>query len=503
MKLKSRLRRIAFVANIFIFSIFFSSMSVEARTTKNYVYNEYADAVNAPSSYICSTVLNGRAVGVGDFSKISDIYVNGDIYISDSGNHRIVVLDSDYKLVRVIESVLEDGEESKLNSPSGVFVAKGLLYICDTANARVIAIDDSGNIVKKFEKPSSDLLTEDFEFKPSKVVVNSAGSVYVAASGVYQGLLHYEDDGSFIEFFGANKVEVTASVLIKSIWMNIFSDEQRESLVRTVPTEYAGIFIDDENMVYTTTRSAHESQVKRLNASGENILVFPGASGSLLQKGYNRNNFGDQKTDAVKGGIKYSEIIDVEVDEDGVIAVLDAQRGRVFLYDSEQNQLGIFGGSGVQNGYFTEASAIGKCGEDYLISDAVRNSITVFEPTSYMQNIRFALRAYNIGEYAESRKYWFRVFEENAGLAVAAKGIGRTLLLEGNYEDSMKYLKMGDDRYYYSMAFTHYRREFLRENGLWLVPCVAATIVGAGFGIRCIYKAIVKSAKSTTRGNRR
>ncbi len=502
MKLKSRSKKIACIANIFIFSIFLNAMSVEAHTTKNYVYNEYADAVNAPGVYICSSVLRGREIGVGDFSKITDIYVNDNIYISDSGNHRIVVLDSDYKLIRIIDTVMENGEESKLNTPSGVFFAKGLLYICDTANARVIAIDDSGNIVKKYGKPDSDLLTEDFEFKPSKVVVNSAGSVYIAASGVYQGLLHYEDDGSFIEFFGANKVEVTPSVLIKSIWMNIFSDEQRESLVRTVPTEYAGIFIDEEDMVYTTTRSAHTSQVKRLNASGENILIFPGSSGSLLQKGYDRNNFGDQKTDSVKGGIKYSELIDVEVDEDGVIAVLDAQRGRVFLYDSEQNQLGIFGGSGVQNGYFTKASAIGKSGVDYLVADSERSSVTVFSPTAYMQNIRMALKAYNNGDYTRSREYWYQVFDENAGLAVAAKSIGRTLLLEGNYADSMKYLKMGDDRYYYSMAFTDYRREFLRQNGLWLVPCAVAAAVGVGYGIRGIYKAILKSAKSTRRDHR-
>lgn len=499
MKLRSKSRYIALFLNILIISACFVPIQAEAQTTKNYVYNEYAEAVNAPNAYVCTEMLRGREIGVGDFSAISDIYVNDNIYIADSGNNRIVILDTDYKLVRIIESVVVDGEISPLSSPSGVFLFNDLLYICDTANARVIAIDEENNVRKTYIKPETDLMTEDFEFKPSRVVVNSAGSVYVMANGVYQGLLHYEDDGTFIEFFGANKVTVTPSVIIKSVWMNIFSKEQRESLVRTVPTEYSGIFIDDEDMVYTTTSSAKESQVKRLNASGENILIFPGSSGSLIQKGYNRNNFGDQQIDSFKGGLKYSEIIDVDVDEDGVIAVLDAQYGRVFLYDSEQNQLGIFGGTGTQDGLFKKVSAIGKINDDYLIADYSQNTITVFSPTKYMQNIRCALQAYSIGNYTESREYWYKVFEENSGLAVASKSIGRTLLLEGNYEDSMEYLKMGDDRYYYSMALTRYRREFLRENTIWLLPCAIIAVVGIVLILKKVYQAIIKSDKNNTR----
>lgn len=499
MKLKLKSRYIALFLSVLLISAWLVPIQAEARMTKNYVYNEYAEAVNAPSSYICKNVLRGRDIGLGDFSEISDIYVNKNIYIADSGNNRIVILDSDYKLVRIIESVLVDGERSSLKRPSGVFLFNNLLYICDTANARVIAIDESDNVRKTYVKPKTDLMTEDFEFKPSRVVVNSAGSVYIMANGVYQGLLHYENDGTFIEFFGANKVTVTPSVIIKSIWMNIFSEEQRESLIRTVPTEYSGIFIDDEDMVYTTTSTAKESQVKRLNASGENILIFPGSSGGFLQKGYDRNNFGDQQIDSYKGGLKYSEIIDVDVDEDGVIAVLDAQHGRVFLYDSEQNQLGIFGGTGTQDGLFKKVSAIGKNHDDYLIADYSQNAITVFKPTKYMQNIRSALQAYSSGNYTESREYWYKVFDENAGLSVAAKSIGRTLLLEGNYEDSMEYLKMGDDRYYYSMALTRYRREFLRENTIWLLPCSIGLIVGFVVILKKIYKAILKSDENNIR----
>lgn len=496
MNVKKRLITILFLS-LMIFGMVTPVFAAEV-DTKNYVYNEYGEPVNAPSAYLCSGVLRGRDIGVGDFSKITDIYINENVYISDSGNNRIVVLDEDYQLVRVITEITENGAITTLNTPSSVFLKDGRLYICDTGNSRVVVIDENDNVVQTFVKPASDLLTEDFNFKPSKVVVNSAGSVYIGASGVYQGLLHYEGDGTFIEFFGANKVEVTAAVLIKSIWMNIFSDEQREALIRTVPTEYAGIFIDSEDMIYTTTVTASDSQVKRLNASGENILMYPGSSTGFIQKGYNRNNFGDQVIETSKGAVRRSQIMDVVVDEDQIIAVLDSNRGRVLLFDSEQNPLCIFGGSGTQDGYFTSVSALGKNGEDYLVADSTRNSVTVFAPTEYMQNIRCALRAYDQGNYSESRTYWEKVLESNAGLFVAARGIGRALLLEGDFKEAMQYLKMGDDRYYYSMALTRYRREFLRENGLWLIPCIIVAVVAAYIGIRKLYYAILRSGKERT-----
>lgn len=486
-------RCIVLIACCMIVSALALPVQASTSTSKNYVYNEYGEAVAAPSAYTCSRVLRGRDLGIGDFSNIVDLYVNGNVYISDAGNNRVVVLDERYAFVEQIDYVVDNGQKVSLSTPSSVFVADGLLYICDTGNARVIAVDEQKQIVKTFLKPESDLLTEDFAFKPSKVVVNSAGSVFVSASGVYQGLLHYEGDGSFIEFFGANKVEVTADVVIKSLWMNLFSDEQRESLVRTVPTEYAGIFIDSEDMIYTTTSTATTGQVKRLNAAGDNILMYPGSTSGVLQKGYDRNNFGDQILENSKGGIKYSKIMDVHVDEDGVIAALDAQKGRVLLFDNEQNTLGVFGGTGTQDGYFTSVSTISKNESEYLVADGTRNSVTIFEPTQYMNDIRCALRAYENGAYDQSRQYWEKVLEKNAGLSVAAKGIGRALLSEGNCEEALHYLKMGDDRYYYSMALTQYRRDFLRENSVWLIPCVVVVVAAVCWGLKRLYYAIKES----------
>lgn len=121
--------------------------------------------------------------------------------------------------------------------------------------------------------------------------------MFVAASGIYLGLLQYGTDDVFANFFGAAKVEVTPDVVLAAMWKSLFTDAQRESLKREISTEYANLFIDSEDFVFTVTSTVNEKQVSRLNAAGENILKYPGYDdASLFTSGYNRNNFGDQES---------------------------------------------------------------------------------------------------------------------------------------------------------------------------------------------------------------
>lgn len=473
---------------------------VSAEGSENYIYNEYAEAVKAPAGYVCDCVIYGDDIGVGNLSNPSDLFVDEYIYVADTGNNRVLVLNKDYSLKDEISSVISDGAEQPLSSPSGVFYSGELLYICDTGNFRAIAIDSSRNVKRIFTMPDTELLADDFEFKPSKITVNSADTVFLVVEGVYQGLLQYSFNDEFIGFFGADKVEVTASVVIQNMWKNIFSDEQRESLVRTIPTVYTNVYIDSEDMIYTATATAETEQIKRLNSAGNNILVYPGSSGSLIQKGFDRSNFGDQHYSYVKGNVLKSSIVDVNVDESGIIAVLDSQRGRVFLYDNEQNQLCIFGGTGSQAGLFRKASAMDRIGTDYIIADSQNCTLTVFKQTDYMNNIRCALNEYNAGEYTAAAEYWQKVLDKCAALPVAYKGIGRALLLDGKSEEAMEYLKTGDDRYYYSMAVQQYRREYIRDNFAWLLPVVIAAVAAFIFLIKFTKKKIIESAK---KGGRR
>lgn len=342
------------------------------KASAGYYYDRRGRSVAAPDTYVAGGLLDGNALGIGSFDAIGDLYVDGEeaLYIADTGNDRVVVLSADDTVRRVVETVETDEGPVPLNAPEGVFYHNGLLYICNTGGGEVLAVDADNRVVRRLGKPESASLSEEAVFKPSKVAVNASGAVFVAASGIYLGLLQYGTDDVFANFFGAAKVEVTPDVVLAAMWKSLFTDAQRESLKREISTEYANLFIDSEDFVFTVTSTVNEKQVSRLNAAGENILKYPGYDdASLFTSGYNRNNFGDQEFDYSKGYKIVSQLTDLHVDAEGILTVLDSRRGKVLQFDSELNPIGVFGGTGDQRGFFRGAAALEKQGEAYLIAD--------------------------------------------------------------------------------------------------------------------------------------
>ena len=457
------------------------------KASAGYYYDRRGRSVAAPDTYVAGGLLDGNALGIGSFDAIGDLYVDGEeaLYIADTGNDRVVVLSADDTVRRVVETVETDEGPVPLNAPEGVFYHNGLLYICNTGGGEVLAVDADNRVVRRLGKPESASLSEEAVFKPSKVAVNASGAVFVAASGIYLGLLQYGTDDVFANFFGAAKVEVTPDVVLAAMWKSLFTDAQRESLKREISTEYANLFIDSEDFVFTVTSTVNEKQVSRLNAAGENILKYPGYDdASLFTSGYNRNNFGDQEFDYSKGYKIVSQLTDLHVDAEGILTVLDSRRGKVLQFDSELNPIGVFGGTGDQRGFFRGAAALEKQGEAYLIADGDKNTITRMVPTGYIRTVREALAGYRQGEYARSEELWNEVLASNPHFTVAYRSIGRALLADGDCRAAMDYLREGDDRYYYSLALQEYRRDFIRNNLLWLLPAMLAVLAGLVVGWR-------------------
>lgn len=95
----------------------------------------------------------------------------GNVYVADSGNHRIQVFTSDGQFLRVI------GRKDELSEPSSVVVdADNLVYVSDCGNCRVCVFTQQGRFVTSFGKKGVGV----GEFSsPQGLAVDSSGVVYV------------------------------------------------------------------------------------------------------------------------------------------------------------------------------------------------------------------------------------------------------------------------------------------------------------------------------------
>ena len=438
----------------------------------NYDYREYIHYTPAP--YIPSRTVSGldftynsEALGAVKIPQDMCQAPNGDIYIADTGNNRIVVLDSAMKkVIKVITAFNNNGTEDKFNSPYGVCVSeKGCVYVADMQNKRVVVLDETENVQLIIENPQSESLDDDFVFSPMKITVDYADRVYVIAQNMFEGIMVFESNGEFTNFFGTINVEISAW---DKFWKRLATKEERANQQLFIPTEFTGIDIDPEGFVYASNIDATGIQgVRRLNPRGEDVI----------KKGFNANVGGDL---AIQGTSDYagaSQFTDVVYRDNGIYSCLDRKRGRIFTYDHEGNLLYIFGGLGTQEGTFTLAAAVEDIGGRIAVLDATKANIICFEETEYGRLINEAVALRYDGDEAEAVELWQRVLELDENNELANTGIGKAYLTAGDYEKAMHYLEIGMAREYYSIAFKRYRNQVLTENLSWILTGAVVLVV--------------------------
>ena len=355
-----------------------------------------------------------------------------------------------------------------------MFVAEnGDIYICDKDNNRVLQADKALNFIRDFTKPADSTFDQNLSFLPDKLVVDSSGRVYVLATNVNKGLVKYEYDGTFTGFIGANPVTYT---MWDYVWKTFLSTkEQRAQQASFVPTEYSNIAIDREGFIYATNTVFDEydlvwdnaKPIRRLNAIGNDILVKNGWYPPI----------GDihWKEQSVEYGP--SKFRDITVLDNDIYVAFDRTRGRLFGYDPQGVLLWCFGTKGGVEGAFRAAVAIDHMGNDLLCLDENDCSVTVFTPTEYGNLIYQASDQYLRGDYDGSAVTWREVLRFNANYNLAFIGIGRALMRQENYKEAMDYFKMAYDRDNYGDAYRYYRKELIEDNVIYLVIAIVALLV--------------------------
>lgn len=431
-----------------------------------YNYDYWENIVPTPAAYVPAESISGVSLGIGALANPQDVCVapDGDLYIADTGNNRIIVVDAETVSVsRIIDSFDNNGTTETFNAPYGVCVSENeQLYIADKENQRIVVLELDGSFVKFISNPQSEVLEDGYVFKPLKITVDYADRVYCIAQNMYQGIMVFESEGNFTGFFGTINVQLS---LWDKFWKKIATKEERKNQQLYVATEFTGLDIDAGGFVYATNiDETGEQGVRRLNPRGEDVI----------KKGENENVGGDLWTTGSGAYAGASQITDVVYRENGMYSLMDRKRGRVFTYDYEGNLLYIFGGLGTQEGTFTTPVAVEQWGEYLLVLDASRAAIYLFSPTEYGSLINEAVALRYDGDEAEAVALWERVLELDENNELANTGIGKAYLSAGDNVTAMKYLRMGMNREYYSVALKRYRSDLLRT---YLGPVLTAVMV--------------------------
>ena len=473
---------------------------------ESYNYDAWGSAVPSQNGYIVKDTITGADMGLeqlsdpesplfisetepAELNDARDFYLspNNEFFIVDTGNNRILRTDINFNLIACYktftgsklteEITLEDGTTEErvvtdLKSPYGIFVDEDdIMYIADRDNQRVIKVGLDCKIITEYTRPDTELYNS-VSFYCTKVLVDAAKNVYVICPAVNKGAIMFSPSGSFIGFYGANRVQVTAEVIRNKIWRRFATESQAASLAGTTPVEYANFDIDDEGFIYTVTEVANVTTdaLKKLNPAGTNILELTTNAADL--------KFGDQEAVTYSGTTYVTRLTDVSIGDNGLINILDYTSGRVFQYDRECNLLFIFGcDQEAQNGGFDNPNAIECLGNLIYILDGRNDDITIFEETLFGAYVHEAAELFNRGLYEESVDLWEEVLKRDGNYNMAYIALGRAYLNEDRYDEAVEYFKLAFQDEDYDRAFESRRKEMLRDNFTLIVIIVVALLV--------------------------
>lgn len=427
--------------------------------------------------YYVSKTIDYNVLQTNDIQKIEDVCTDGNnnIYILDGKGSAVFILDEKYKLKNTIRSIVIEGKPETFSDAQGLFVDNnGLLWLSDTKNERVVCMDAKGYANFILTLPSSSVIPDDFLFKPIRVTVDSDGYIYVLSDGSYYGAILYSPQREFLGFFGSNKVNNSfLDALDKFVNRLTMTNKKRARTASKLPFQISDIYIDKYNFVYTATGAGTTTaSIKRYNRGGDNVLD-EGVS------------FGDNKVISITVGSnqekRTSDFLGVATDSNNFIYALDSTYGRVFIYNNECSMICAFGAGlslGEQAGTFKGACAIdiSRDGDNILVADSTKNTVTVFSVTEYGKAVKKGCLLTTSGDYEQAEKIWNAILKEDRNCQVAYSGIASAKYITKDYKGALEYAKLGMNKEIYSEAKAKQLNETLKNN-FYYIACFILLLV--------------------------
>ena len=479
---------------------------------QTYTYDVYGDPLYSPDAYTAIKAVNSDDMGLElPIENPGDMITDdaGNVYIADTGNNRIVVLDQYYKFKFAITNFSNDqGVPDSLAAPQGVFVSEPnekygkLIWVCDTGSNRIVVFDEEGEFQRIIEEPESSLFDEESVYKPVAMAVDENNRLYVVSSTTYQGVIVMTDEGDFTGFIGAQAVSLSAWEIL---WRRFQTKEQREASEKNVSTEFNNITINrDLGLVYVTTSTIDESAVagaikskatvgtnspvKLLNAAGAEKMR---RNGFWMPAG--EIDYSEKSTDGITG---VSTIIDAAVGPENTWSIIDEKRNRIYTYDFDGNLLFAFGDNGTMLGNLGSIEALAYQDTKMLVLDKTNDNITVFKRTEYGNILLSAIAAEGTQDFDLAINLWTEVLKRNSNFDSAYVGVGQAMFRNKDYANSLSYFESAYDTENWSNSYKEIRKEWMSNYFLLLLVIIVALIVGVLFFFKWMAKVNARAAVS-------
>ena len=428
--------------------VMMAGMTASAETPyKTYTVDGYGYVLETQSAYNPLAAIT--KVGETAFVSPMDMAIgkDGNLYIADAGAHVILICSRDGEQVGSIG-------EGILQTPTGVYVTEeGTVYVADKDAKKVFVFDAQGNVTAEYGKPDSPIYGNSMDFKPTKVVANKTGTMYIICEGNMNGIVQLSpvEGGSFLGYFGTNYTSLSPFQMIQRV---ILTDAQRAQMLSNIPSTPTNLHIDDTGLIYTVTQGDKETSLKKLNIAGKNLLDSDPYYADLPA--------------AVTTG-NYNNILVADSD------------GYIYEYNEDGELLFMFGGrdDGRQRvGLCNKVEAIAVDEDDriYLL-DSDKKQIHIFEPTEFTNLLHESLYLFSKGQYTQSKEPLSKVLQMNSMFDYANQAMGHAYLQEENYEQALKYFRLAKSFEGYSDAFWEVRNIWIRNYLVAAVLAIAAVIV--------------------------
>lgn len=428
--------------------VMMAGMTASAETPyKTYTVDGYGYVLETQSAYNPLAAIT--KVGETAFVSPMDMAIgkDGNLYIADAGAHVILICSRDGEQVGSIG-------EGILQTPTGVYVTEdGTVYVADKDAKKVFVFDAQGNVTAEYGKPDSPIYGNSMDFKPTKVVANKTGTMYIICEGNMNGIVQLSpvEGGSFLGYFGTNYTSLSPFQMIQRV---ILTDAQRAQMLSNIPSTPTNLHIDDTGLIYTVTQGDKETSLKKLNIAGKNLLDSD-------------PYYADLPAAATTGN--YNNILVADSD------------GYIYEYNEDGELLFMFGGrdDGRQRvGLCNKVEAIAVDEDDriYLL-DSDKKQIHIFEPTEFTNLLHESLYLFSKGQYTQSKEPLSKVLQMNSMFDYANQAMGHAYLQEENYEQALKYFRLAKSFEGYSDAFWEVRNIWIRNYLVAAVLAIAAVIV--------------------------